>query len=496
MTDAAEHAAAGQEARAPSLTDRTRASSPGIPAHMGGTPAGGARPTVRRVPVAGIAIALAVGVAATVLGWFRLPAITRDTLWAEDSRLFLQERVVLGPWATLLHPYDGYQHLVPRVLTDVAVAVAPIDRYATTVTLLALAAVGVTAAATFAFSGGMLRTRTARIAVSLVPVLLPIVATEALGNFANLHWFALWLAPFLLLHRPATRTRAVLQAVLMAFVTMTEIQTVVFLPLLLVVVRRRRAWPVGIVALVGLAVQFATFLSSPRVRSDAPSFVLDDAVRGFFAEPSLSVWVHEGRRAARLLEAHGTGLLAVAFAPFVVALAVTVAARWGARSLLAVTLASGAVVIWFVDLAVNPNELVAFGADGWGVLGTFGFVRYALVPSMFLVALVVVAADRLLRGPDRAGGRSARRRSATAARVVARVVGGVSLVALAGVLASAYHPAYTARSDGPDWHGSVRTAERTCASEPPTARVLIEGAPTRWGVRLACADVVGDRRFP
>ncbi|WP_156364479.1 hypothetical protein [Curtobacterium sp. Leaf261] len=496
----------GREARRADPTAVTTASSPVGDARSRAE----VRQRTGRLPVAGVGIAMLVGLVTVVLGWFRLPAITRDTMWAEDVRLFLHQRIVLGPWASLVQPYDGYQHLVPRILTDTAVLVAPIERYAMTVTLLALAAVGLTAAATFAFSAGLVRTRTARIALALIPVLLPISANEALGNLANLHWFALYLAPFILLHRPATRTRAVFQTVLVLLVAGTEIQTVVFVPLLALMLRRRRVWSVGIAYLVGLAGQFGALLTTPRVRSEETPVLLADAVRGFFAEPSLSLWVHDGPRAATLLAQHGVPVLAAAFAPFAVALVAAVAARWSGRSLLAVVLAVGAVAVWFADVLLNPNGLLEFSARGWAVLAAEGFVRYALVPSMFLAALLVVGADRLLaagggrclavggdgRLASGADGRLAVGEGVRGGAVALRVVGVLVLVGLAGGLTTAYEPLSTSRSGGPDWRTSVRTAEQACASVGGVGRQRIEGAPSGWGVSLSCADIDGDRRFP
>lgn len=495
MTDAPEPAGVGLEARFPDPTDRTPASGPDH---------GSRRPY--RFPVAGTGIAVSVGLVVAVLGWFRLPMIARGTLWAEDSRLFLQQRIGLGPWASLFHPYDGYQHLVPRVLTDVAVLVAPIDRYAEVVTVLALVAVGATASATYAFSGGLVRTRVARLGLALVPVLVPMTAVELLGNFANRHWFALYLAPFALLHRPTTRVRAAWQTFALLAISMTEIQTVVFVPLVLLLVRSRRAWPGGAAFLFGLAAQFGTYLLDARVRTNDSPFVPADVVRGFFAEPVLSVWVHDHVRAAQLLVEHGSIVLAIAFLPFAVSVVVVLVARWSARSLLTIVLALGAVVLWAVDLYVNPTALFAFGANGWALLGVVGYVRYALAPSMLLVALVVLAADRLLdasraalvrhREDATAGGAPVVSAGRRGRGIVAGSLGTVLLVGLVVVFAGGFTPTFVSRIGGPLWSTSVQGAESACAGEPAQHRERIDGAPTGWGVYVACADIDGSDRFP
>lgn len=458
-----------------------------------------------------------VGVATVAVGWFRLPVLARDTLWAEDSRLFLQQRVVLGPWASLFQPYDGYQHLVPRVLTDVAAAVAPISDYAHTVTVLALVAVGATAAATYAFTGGLVRTRVVRVVLSFVPVLLPLIPVEALGTFANLHWFALYLAPFALLHRPSTRVRAAWQTFALFAIAMTEIQAVVFVPLLLLMVRSRRSWPAGIAFLVGLAAQFTSYALLPRVRGGEPPLVLGDTVRGFFVEPSMSILWPNPASAAAHLAAHGWLLVFAVFVPFVLAAVVAVATRWSRRSLLVAALAYGIVGIWFADTVLNPtNELIAFGARGLPWIGAVGYVRYALVPSMFMLAVVALAADRLLapgltaparREPsgheerDDAVGRPADTvrtglRSGGVGRVLLRVLGVLVLVVLLVVLVWRFVPYSTTRSLGPDWGDSVRTSEAQCDTLPGDHREFIAGAPPSWGLVLSCRDVDGDARVP
>jgi hypothetical protein len=436
--------------------------------------------------VVDVATAVLVGIAATIIGWNRLPDIARDTIWAEDSRLFLQERIVFGPWATLVRPYDGYQHLVPRILTDVAVLLSPIEDYARTVTLLAVVMVGAVAATTYAVTGGVVRTRPARIGLALIPVLLPLVPVEALGNFANLHWFALYLTPFALLHRPTTRTRSALLAVVALAIAGTEIQAVVFVPLLVGMVRWRRAWAAGIAFLVGLAAQFISFALDPRVRAPRPDIELVDAVKAFLIEPVMSVFVPDPSVAAERLLASGTVVAAALAVPFAIAAIVAVAGRWSRPSLLAVVLVYGAGVVWFVDVLLNPNDQIAFSVHGLGWVGTVGFVRYALVPSMFLLAIVVMAADRLL-------GVRTRRRSL---RLGGRVLGICVMAGLLATVLAAFVPYTTGRSDGPRWTDSVRDNEATCASEPGSAQEKLSGAPVHWGVVLSCKDIDGDARFP
>ncbi|MBK0297343.1 hypothetical protein IAE22_36520, partial [Bacillus sp. S34] len=63
-----------------------------------------------------------------------------------DGGVFLRDRVALGPVDSLLHPYAGYLHLVPRLLVDLGWAM-PVEDYALVVSLGACAVVGVVSAA-------------------------------------------------------------------------------------------------------------------------------------------------------------------------------------------------------------------------------------------------------------------------------------------------------------------------------------------------------------
>ncbi len=74
----------------------------------------------RRAVVQALAAVL-VALAAAALAWWRLGPVTRATTWAEDGGIFLREQLAYGAGDTLLRPYAGYLHLVPRLLVDLAV---------------------------------------------------------------------------------------------------------------------------------------------------------------------------------------------------------------------------------------------------------------------------------------------------------------------------------------------------------------------------------------
>lgn len=430
-----------------------------------------------------VLLPVVVGVIAAAIAWFRLPAAARDTLWAEDAGLFLEQRLQLGPIASLVHPYDGYQHLVPRLLTDVAAAL-PVADYARGVTALCCLVVGLVAAATMVFARGAVRNTLVRALFSLVPALTPVVAFEVLGNSANLHSFLLFLVPVLLLVRPRTWAGSIAPAVVAFLVATSEIQSVYFVPMLVLVLarRHRRSWPIGGALVLGLALQMLSVLTSPRVRTPVHQDPID-VVKGWFLEPVLSTLYPRASSAADRLAQFGFGFAVALSLVFVVAAAVVLVGRWrrgdglGPLRTLTIALLVGSPLVWGAGVVFNPTPLIAFSEHGVTFLGQTGYVRYAAPASMFLVALVVLAAERLLR----AGRRST---SVLAALVV------LGSVAFLGVRAAPYD---VARSGAPTWGVEFRHGEQDCHRGADDSR--LEQAPRGWGVTLACSTIRTDT-FP
>jgi hypothetical protein len=435
------------------------------------------------VRAAAVVLPVVVGLLAAAIAWFRLPAGARDTLWAEDAAVFLTQRLQLGPFASLVHPYDGYQHLVPRLIAEVAAAL-PAESYARTVTALCCAVVGLVAAATMVFARGTIRTTAVRAVFALVPALTPVVAFEVLGNSANLHSFLLFLVPVLLLVRPRTWTGSVAPAVAAFVVAVSEIQAVYFVPMLVLVLtpRHRRAWPIGGALVVGLGLQLLSVLTSSRVRTPMhqdPS----DVVKGWFLEPVLSTLYPKAGSAAVRLAQYGFGIAVVLALVFVAAAAVALAERWrrgdglGRLRALTIALLVGSPLVWAAGVVLNPTPLIAFSEHGITSIGQTGYVRYAAPASMFLVGLVVLAAERLVR----------------VGRTVTTVVAAVVLVGVCAVVGVRAAPYDVARSGAPTWGAEFRHGERDCDRGAADSR--LEQAPWGWGVTLTCSTIEDDA-FP
>ncbi|WIE74617.1 hypothetical protein [Curtobacterium sp. MCSS17_007] len=445
-----------------------------------------------------------VGAAGTA--WWRLGPVARGTAWAEDGGLFLRERLAHGVDGTLLRAYAGYLHLVPRLVVDVAVH-RPVEQYALTVSAASCVVVGVVAATVFLLSRDVLPGRPLRLLLAAVPVLLPLAPVEISGNAANLHWYALVLVPWLFAHRARSWWGATVIAAFALAATLTELQTVVFLPLLVLAwwptapaaparptgparrVRRParlRALPVTVAALAGGTAQVATALTTERA-SERGHPAVADVVVGYLFQPVAGLWDRRVAPVGAAVAAHGGWVLVVpALAVLAVLVVAFLVAPWRARSLL-VALAGGSVSVWTGALLANVS------ADGrWSTLDATGLAavgpsRYAAAAGMLLLSALVLAAALLV---DRGAARVPGARPGGVVHVLRSAVGWcvVALVVATNVANAA--PGASTRSDGPVWAPQVRDAVPECRADP--TRVLeVRTAP--WSAQVPCALVLRDR---
>jgi hypothetical protein len=435
---------------------------------------------------------------AALVAWLRLPPAARDTLWAEDGRVFVQQRAAAGPFETWVVPYDGYLHVVPRIVADLAWSWLPVGGLASGMTVLACLVAGVVAAGVWSCSRALVASTAVRLALAAVTVLVPLAPVEVSGNLANLHWYLLWLTPFLLLHRSRSTTSAALAAVAALLVGLTEIQAVLVVPLvgLARLVRcppaltRRDLVPVAVLG-AALVVQLVVAASTPRAEAPGAASTVPQVVLGYLSSVVLGTWVPSASVMGGVLDRGGWLVVVVAALPFVASALVVVRAAGrstaggaggagcgpvGAeRLVLASVAAVSSVGLWTLDVVVNHGPDTRFWFADPGRVSELGLTRYAVVPSMFLLVVVLCAVDALLV--------STRRRL--------RAAGAVALVALAVVATAWFVGPDTVRADGPRWEGSLGRAEDVCDGGAEVADV--SGAPAGWGALLPCEVVDGVR---
>ncbi len=443
--------------------------------------------------------AVLVGLGAAALAWYRLGPIARGTAWAEDGGLFLRERLQYGVDGTLLRPYAGYLHLLPRLVVDLAVH-RPIEQYALTVSASSCAIVGVVAGAVFLLARDLVPAWPLRLVLAAVPVVFPLAPFEISGTAANLHWYMLVLAPWLFAYRARTWAGSAVVAVLALFAVLTELQTVVFVPLLLLAwlpfrsadarLQGLRALPVTVVALAAGAAQVTVSLTTPRAsRPGDPT--LADVTHGYLLQPVAAMADRDIAAVGRLVAASGWWVLLVPAAAVAVLLVVAlVVAAWRARVLI-VALAGGSAVVWTAALVANASANAGWGTlDGAG-LGALVPTRYAAASGMLLLSAVVLAAAVLAdrrswsRPVDAFAGRTGGAVRVTGAAVGWCVVAVVVAAAVANVA-----PGPSQRADGPLWAPQVASSVAGCRADPD-ASVSVKTAP--WGAQVPCTLVLLDR---
>ncbi|BDZ51502.1 hypothetical protein GCM10025867_37430 [Frondihabitans sucicola] len=426
------------------------------------------RPTARGGEIlAGVLIAILLALVARL----RLPPEVRATVWAEDGRVFLHERYDLGVFGSLFHPYQGYLQFVPRILTDIATAVSPLDHFATTVTALVCTASGIVACLVFWCSRDVVSSPWSRAALASITVLVPALPIEVLGNMANFHWLLLWLTPWLLLFRPRAWWQSGVVAVILLACALSEIQVALFLPLVLFSLRRPKSWPVSAALVVGVAAQIAALATHARTRPERSPLTALDVIRGYLESVVLPIANPSANWVGARVTQFGWWIGLLALIPFLVAAVILVLRTRGFDFVAIGAVAAGATVPWVAGALVNADHYVQFDHYTPAEELHGRILRYGVVPAMFLIALVVLAADRLLRAKGRA----------------AVTVGVVALALTFCAQAVHVHVESHRRDGGPLWTTGVAAATTSCESGAQAAS--IPEAPS-WKTDLSCAVVL------
>lgn len=432
--------------------------------------------------------------AVSAAGWARLTPEVRNTVWAEDGKVFLDQQVDMGVLGALFHDYAGYLHVVPRLVVALASHVGSIDRFAVMVTLLCVLVTGAVGAAVYVLTEGVLRSVVARVLLAFVPALMPLGPIEIQANAANLHWFLMFLMPFALLTPVRSWTKGIVLGVVTLLAGLTEIQIVAFFPLFLLGIRNRRRWPVILGSVLGGGAQVVTTLLHPRASAPVPHNSLADLVLGYVVEPVAGAATWRMADVGQAIASHG---LAVVLVPFALLVVLVALGLWfgvaGQRWVLA-SMVWGSAVVWFGGTVLNPNAMLAFahfGPADWPGIWTF---RYTAAGSLWVLAGVVVVADVALgrarlgtlvpwsRGDERP----------TRASVWSGVAGlALALAVVVVVAVNASVPAAN-RQGGPIWDQQIDSSETTCA-RTPSADATVQIAPgPQWAFTVPCALIDQD----
>ncbi|MFH5877832.1 hypothetical protein [Arthrobacter sp. NA-172] len=405
----------------------------------------------------------------TLLSFWRIPQVAQGVVWAEDGAVFLTDALNHPQVLTLVHPYSGYLHVVPRLAADVVVRFFALRDYGLALNVLACAAVAVVSLMTYHCSSAVTGSKWIRAAWAAIPIFVNVGAIETLGNFANMHWYLLWLAPWLLLKPAKSKFEGSLLFVVAALSSLTEIITILFVPLFLYRLRDKNLWAARAGLALGLACQIYATLTHPR--GGSASYHLDplSALYGWFLNTSGPIVYGTSTRVMQQIISFGPAPMILA-ALLVVAVFVAVLILGSKRDKwLAGLFLTASVVIWCGCVFSNPAhylDYASFSASDWKTIFLFG--RYSVVPTMFVLALLPLFASAMSRFG----------KSAPAA----------VLVAFSLLLASMYFPPSTSRDNGPVWAEQVLIGRNLCGQaadtnfyDVPTAPAFFEGK-----VRISC----------
>jgi hypothetical protein len=412
-----------------------------------------------------VAVPLLLWAVAAAYCWWRIPAAARNRIWAEDGVVFLQGSMVgVPPW----RPYDGYLHVVPRLVSDVIVAVVPIGARDVALTTAAVVLAGLVCALTWLLTPDVIASPGVRALVALSPALLPGAAAEVIGNLANLHGFGLWLAFWMVLHRPTSRAAAIAWAVAGLLVGLTEVVVVLLVPLMVVGWRDRLRWVPRAGLLLGVLAQLVTTSLSPRPHRGDADWSLPGLVVGFAGQAGSALWSGTVGLAARIVDQVGPAGLFLLLAPVAAALVLVLVRGDRTQRVAALGLVLLAALVWSASVVANayPMTFAGWSGDDWRFNG---LLRYAASSGVFLFAVPLVALDL------------ARTRGQ-------RVCAAAAAVVVLAVALLAARPAAVVREQGPAWPTTAELAAR-CAAGDRSVAVQVAPDVSTWTVEVPCDRV-------
>lgn len=417
----------------------------------------------------------------TIATWLRVSPADQDVVWAEDGVVFLAEQLDLGTWGALFHPYAGYQHLLPRIFAAGIAELVPLEYYNRAVFAACAVFAGLVAAGVFRLTRGVLRWLPARFFMALVTVVVPLLSLEIIGNLADLHTYCLWLVAWIAVAKVQTRSEGLFWAVVMVIACLTEVQSMLLLPILLVRLIWDRSFPfVAVVAgaLVGVGGQIVTWIGFPRpVPSDAV-ITAWDVVVGWLVNAVLPIWNGASESNMVLLSQHGVGLGFIALIPFALAaLIVLLLGRGTERFALAVMLFVSAGTFGG-SIMLNPVETFQYGSysgDEW--LSVPVNLRYGAAAALFVLATIPFAASVLVT------------RFSPKAPIVSRSLAWAGMLATFVFVGLQGQEVGSAKIATELWEPQVRSASEQCEINPDGAAEF-EAAPGVRLFELDCADVM------
>lgn len=433
----------------------------------------------RRIATPVTAAVIAVVVA--LVTFVRIPAVARNTMWADDASRFVGENIRVGLIESLQIPYGGYLQFIPRIGGWIAIRAGDFPGLARDVTIVSCCIAGLFAALVFVLSAQFVRHTWVRVLLGLVPAFVPTIPIETAGNLANLHWYVLVATPFLFAFVPRHWVSGGLLGVAALLMTLSETQTLVFVPLLLIGINRLRKSPVVLGAVLGLVAQLVTLNTTPRTGRRDVDLGLSDIVGGYLVQPFASTWTTDAGRVGSIVFRHGWWVVAV---PFVVVLVVVALGFWrglAPQRIMLGSLVVGSAASWAAPLLITPSTGFLFAHYTLEQFGQFHVLRYTAVSSMFIMMGLLVVTDI-----------AATTRWSRLPRWTGPALGGVVTATLVVSAVVNFTVPWSTRDVGPLFNDGVVTATEQCVGKPSDTTITIQAAPSaNWKLAASCAYVQG-----
>jgi hypothetical protein len=363
-----------------------------------------------------------------------------DTVWIEDAALFLDQSINESWKHTVFRPHNGYWHIGPRTLTEVA-DLFPLAYMPAAMTILAAIMLSCFAFVAYFGSRTFFENKWLRLMIAAPVLLIPVGQSQMQVDLATLHFPGLYAMFWLCFWRPTTRTGKIAAPLITTYLVFSSILNVLFAPLLLLRVVAVRDWTTRFIALAytaGMALQLGGVVTGYNQRESGvpnynPVWLLSEYVRvalprAFFGE----YWA-----GFNTIRPHWTLVVAA----LVILLAVLfVAVRGSSRP--AWALAAVALVLSVVNFAAQ--------------VGSMGWIepRYVAVPALLLYVAVLA----LIR-PN-----PGTRAWAPAGRIATVAV--ISFALLLGSVFAVNYRSPSFRATGPSWQSAMHDAEVACNADP------------------------------
>lgn len=391
----------------------------------------------------------------------RVTLANRSNLYAEDGAQFLQTWLTRPSVFLPFAPYEGYLHLIPRLLSGL-VSILPPAYWPVSCMLLAVATVAAVGTLVWESLNNSDLPLLSRFLLAGIPLCLPLASVEPIGNLANLHWFLGYLMTFVAATRIDSKRNGILWALVAILCCLTEIQCALALPIIIVRVIRRQQNSLFIVSgwVLGMSAQMLATVLSSRTESNGQFPSAMAIARGFLTN------VVAGSVDSRA-EGSAAFIQAVGFTPVVIGLVLYILSCFLIVSFL------GREQLWNI-IGLTALSMIAwimaFGLNNGGFTfsrHTPALLRWGTAASMYLLAVGAISIGILAK------------------KVHYRQALEIAVVV---VLITVWIPSFRSqlKTTTPTWRPQVSHARQECQEDGISkATLLIE--PRGWSITVPCA---------